>query len=210
MTRNALIKPAQSLKATAQSLFLTALVVGAITTASSAAEHEATKISGTRLWITLPQSCVQNQSDNWIQCRDPNGNPMAQFNFFVGVSADEADDKRYTQENLGKIAEKKLFVRDLAEFSERKNEWIDLLVGPRKMTRAPETDFAKTKNGIWAVYAVWTYLNDHNVELISYFYEIWDRGQAINIAVVYPIVGETENFENTDLVGRGLASLEFR
>jgi len=66
------------------------------------------------------------------------------------------------------------------------------------------------KNVIWAVFASWTYLNANDVEVIGYLFEIWDRGQTINIAVNFPILGETENIENTDLVAEGLASLEFR
>ena len=171
----------------------------------------AQNVSNTRVWLTLPDSCVQNTSDNWIQCRDHEGRPLAQFMFLVGESAESSEAKFLTQDNLQRQFEQKsLQSKPVAEFKDKVETWLSgQKSGGGKQTGEINYDFLKSDKGVWAIYASYTYENRDGVECLIQLFEIWDDGKAIDLAINFPMSGnEIEDYTNAQLVDEALKSIE--
>jgi hypothetical protein len=171
----------------------------------------AQNVSITRVWLSLPDSCVQNMSDNWIECRDREGRPLAQFMFLVGESAAPSEAKLLTQDNLQRQFEQKSSQSEpVAEFKEKVETWLSgQKSGGGKQTGEINYDFLKSDKGVWAIYASYTYENRNGVECLIQLFEIWDDGKAIDLAINFPMSGdEIEDNANAQLVDEALKSIE--
>ena len=168
-------------------------------------------LTDTRVWLSLPDSCVQDTSDNWIECRDHEGRPLAQFMFLVGESAAPSEAKFLTQDNLQRQFEQKSSQSEpVAEFKEKVETWLSgQKSGGGKQTGEINYDFLKSDKGVWAIYASYTYENRNGVECLIQLFEIWDDGKAIDLAINFPMSGdEIEDNTNAQLVDETLRSIE--
>jgi hypothetical protein len=168
-------------------------------------------LTDTRVWLSLPDSCVQNTSDSWIECRDREGRPLAQFMFLVGESATPSEAKFLTQDNLQRQFEQKSSQSEpVAEFKEKVETWLSgQKSGGGKQTGEINYDFLKSDKGVWAIYASYTYENRNGVECLIQLVEIWDDGKAIDLAINFPMSGnEIEDYTNAQLVDEALKSIE--
>jgi hypothetical protein len=170
-------------------------------------------LTNTRVWLTLPDSCVQNTSDNWIECLDHEGRPLAQFMFLVGESGAPSEAKFLTQDNLQRQFEQKSSQSEpVTEFKKKVETWLSgQKSGGGKQTGEINYDFLKSDNGVWAIYASYTYENRNGVECLIQLFEIWDDGKAIDLAINFPMSGdEIEDYTNAQLVDEALKSIEIK
>ena len=143
----------------------------------------ATQIHNTRVYVYLPNTCTQNATDNWIQCRFEDGSLAAQFNFLVGSRNQNNRDAAYTQSNLKKISQsQQLSEKTLAEFKKITMGWIkgSLSAGGRLDGRV-DVSFITNPNGVVAMSAVYEWENANGVSLMSNAYSIWDDDKVVDI-----------------------------
>ncbi len=189
----------------------TATVNGQASDNPSNVVGQAQNVSNTRVSLTLPDSCVQNTFDEWIQCRDHEGRPWAQFMFLVGESAEPSEAKLLTQDNLQRQFEQKSSQsKPVAEFKNKVEAWLSgQISGGGKQTGEINYYFLKSDKGVWAIYASYTYENRNSVESLIQLFEIWDDGKAIDLAINFPMSGdEIEDNTNAQLVDETLRSIE--
>lgn len=181
---------------------------------STQAFANAKKISGSRLWFSLPPYCEQNENDEWIQCRGNNDQPLAQFRFIIGEAKQDDEKLFYTQDGLKRVANENL--RNSAPYRAFQNRVIalseDAVEAERgKMSGSINYDHASNPQGIWCLSADWTYTNGNGVEIVAQVFEYWDNGQYIDLRTNFPISSsDAENRLNIEIVGSALRDMEIK
>lgn len=174
----------------------------------------AEKVSNTRLYISPPSNCKQNAEDNWIQCRSANGEPLTQFYIVVGNAGREKYKKYWTQETLISIRDSDIATTEfepVVSFRDSVAQWANEAISDGgQITQPFEYGFIKNEQGVMMLYSLWNYKNAHDVELLSGFYQIWDRGQAISVMSNLPMNLGDATDKSVLMVGETLKSIDLR